>query len=56
MALAREQAWVDFGLHVNIRGEVDGKVAAIPELVEEGRLTVEEPKGELVRRYLGNLS
>ena len=36
LALAREQAWVDFGLHVNIRGEVGGKVAAIPELVEKG--------------------
>jgi dihydropyrimidinase len=33
---AEGAAWVDYGLHLNIRGEVDSKIAAIPELVERG--------------------
>jgi dihydropyrimidinase len=33
---ARDSAWVDFGLHLNIRGEVDRKIAEVPDLVEAG--------------------
>jgi dihydropyrimidinase len=33
---AKEEAWVDYGFHLNIRGEVDGKIAEVPELVKEG--------------------
>ena len=36
LAEAQGAAWVDFGLHVNVRGEVESKVAAIPELVNRG--------------------
>jgi len=36
LAIARENAWVDFSLHLNIRGEVDSKLAVIRELVESG--------------------
>lgn len=33
---AQEEAWVDYGFHLNIRGEVEGKIAEVPALVEEG--------------------
>lgn len=36
LAVAERQAWVDFGLHLNVRGEVDAKLAEIPELVRRG--------------------
>ncbi len=36
LAVARENAWVDFSLHLNIRGEVDSKLSVIRELVGRG--------------------
>jgi dihydropyrimidinase len=36
LATARQQAWVDYGFHLNIRGRVRGQLAAIPELVAQG--------------------
>ncbi len=33
---AQENAWVDYGLHLNIRGDVDHKLASVPALVEQG--------------------
>ncbi len=36
LEVARNTAWVDYGLHLNIRGEVDCKIAEVPDLVEAG--------------------
>lgn len=36
LADAHENAWVDFSLHLNVRGEVDSKLSVIRELVESG--------------------
>jgi dihydropyrimidinase len=36
LAIAERQAWVDFGLHLNVRGEVEARLAEIPELVRQG--------------------
>lgn len=33
---SKGKAWVDYGLHLNIRGEIEGKLVEIPELVARG--------------------
>jgi dihydropyrimidinase len=34
--VAERQAWVDFGLHINIRGNVEVKLSEVPDLVGRG--------------------
>ena len=36
LAAASSNAWVDYGLHLNIRGEIDGQLGDIPDLVSDG--------------------
>ena len=36
LAEARQEAWVDYSFHLNVRGEVDNKIAEIPHLVGDG--------------------